>query len=172
MIIPANVQKPSKCDPTLRESQSNTAPKGTFLNLIQSLRQQLSSTFPDLLPRIENIASKISDEKFNLVVVGQFKRGKSTLINALVGENLLPTAVVPLTSIVTVLHYGTEEEITVTFAGGRRVTIEREKLSEYVTEKLNPENAKNVEQVNVLTAFGFRLPNSLSAHESALTTIS
>ena len=111
------------------EKKFETAGKTTFLDLIQSLRQQLALTFPDLLPRLENIAAKISDEKFNLVVVGQFKRGKSTLINALVGENILPTSVVPLTSIVTVLHYGTQEKITVTFADGCTKLIEREKLS-------------------------------------------
>lgn len=60
------------------------------LELIQELHQQLSCTFHHLLARVENIAAKISEEKFTLVVVGQFKHGKSTLIDALVGENILP----------------------------------------------------------------------------------
>jgi small GTP-binding protein len=144
MTMAINVQNPAKW-----ESQHNGEAKGEFLELIENLCQQLSSTFPDLLPRVENIATKISDEKFNLVVVGQFKRGKSTLINALVGENILPTAVVPLTSIVTTLHHGTDEKITVSFADGHAETIGRGRLSDYVTEKSNPGNVRNVEQVDV-----------------------
>jgi hypothetical protein len=41
-----------------------------------------------------------------LAVLGQFKRGKSTLLNALLGEPLLPTSVVPLTAIPTFLRAG------------------------------------------------------------------
>ncbi|MGO9482073.1 MAG: dynamin family protein [Candidatus Kryptoniota bacterium] len=139
MTSAVNVQR------THRGSEKKTA----FLELIENLRQQLSASFPDLLSRLESIAAKISDEKFNLVVVGQFKRGKSTLINALVGENILPTAVVPLTSIVTILHHGTSEKITVTFTDGHTETIERARLPEYVTERLNPENVKNVGEVDI-----------------------
>jgi len=40
------------------------------------------------------------------VVVGQFKRGKTSPINALLGADILPVAVVPLTSIVTIMTYG------------------------------------------------------------------
>ncbi len=139
----------------MRGARSWNGNKTVFLELAEELRQQLSSTFPDLLPRVENIVGKISEEKFNLVVVGQFKRGKSTLINALVGENILPTAVVPLTSIVTILHHGTAEKITASFKDGQQETIQREKLPEYVTEKLNPENVKSVEQVDVELPSGF-----------------
>jgi septin family protein len=47
----------------------------------------------------EELRKKIRSNAFNLVVVGQFKRGKTSLINALLGEEILPVAVVPLTSI-------------------------------------------------------------------------
>ena len=52
---------------------------------------------------------KLETEQFNLVVHGQFKRGKSTLINALLGTDLLPTAVVPLTPIVTIIQPGPQD---------------------------------------------------------------
>jgi GTP-binding protein EngB required for normal cell division len=47
----------------------------------------------DLLARAQDLRDKLAAEQFNLVVLGQFKRGKSTLINALLGADLLPTAV-------------------------------------------------------------------------------
>ncbi len=120
-----------------------------LLQLLESLIQDLSPSFPDLIPHSANLAKKLQDDKFNLVVVGQFKRGKSTLVNALVGDDVLPTAVVPLTSIVTILRYGAEQRITVTFADGAREVITRETLPNYVTEKLNPQNARKVEAVDI-----------------------
>jgi ribosome biogenesis GTPase A len=45
------------------------------------------------------LRAKVAEHAFNLVVAGEFKRGKSTVINALVGADLLPTGVVPLTSV-------------------------------------------------------------------------
>ena len=133
----------------VRRTDYRNKKKAAFLELVEDLRRQLSPTFPELLPRVDNIARKISEEKFNLVVVGQFKRGKSTLIDALLGKDILPTAVVPLTSIVTILHYGTKEKISVDFADGHQEVIGHEQLPEYVTEKLNPENVRNVERVEV-----------------------
>ena len=49
--------------------------------------------------RLIEIKSRLIENSFYLVILGQFKRGKSTFINALIGENLLPTSIVPLTSI-------------------------------------------------------------------------
>ncbi|MDY6807232.1 MAG: dynamin family protein [Cyanobacteriota bacterium] len=52
---------------------------------------------------------------FRLVVLGDLKRGKSTFLNALIGENLLPSDVNPCTAILTVLRYGAEKKVTVYF---------------------------------------------------------
>ncbi len=93
------------------------------------------------------LRDKILRNRFNLVVVGQFKRGKTTLINALLGTDLLPTAVIPLTSIVTVIEYGRDIEVTVFFNNGRTERILPEELAEYVTEKGNPRNEKEVAEV-------------------------
>lgn len=109
----------------------------------------------DNLPTIENISGcpceelkeKIQNNVFNLVVLGQFKRGKTTLINALLGEEILPTAVVPLTSIATILKYGEIQDIKVYFNDGRVIEIAPESLPLYVTEKGNPKNKKNVQEV-------------------------
>ncbi len=56
---------------------------------------------PHLASYIREAGEKLSQDVFNLVVLGEFKRGKTTFINALLGAELLPSAVVPLTSIVT-----------------------------------------------------------------------
>jgi GTPase SAR1 family protein len=95
----------------------------------------------------EELREKILTNAFNLVVVGQFKRGKTSLINALLGADILPVAVVPLTSIVTIMTYGDALRLKVFFNDGRVTEIESEGLSDYVTERGNPKNIKDVNEV-------------------------
>ena len=95
----------------------------------------------------EDLREKIETNTFNLVVVGQFKRGKTSLINALLGADILPVAVVPLTSIVTIMKYGDALRINVHFNDGRVAEIKPEGLPEYVTERGNPKNEKDVSEV-------------------------
>jgi len=125
-----------------------------MLDKYSSLKEELSK-FIDFMSAFENIHScpceelkeKIQNNVFNLVVLGQFKRGKTSLINALLGAEILPTAVVPLTSIATILKYGETLRIRVYFNDGRMTEIRPESLSQYVTEKGNPKNEKNVQEV-------------------------
>ncbi len=97
----------------------------------------------------EELREKIRSNTFNLVVVGQFKRGKTSLINALLGADILPVAVVPLTSIATIMTWGEALRITVHFNDGRTAEIKPESLPEYVTERGNPKNVKDVSEVVV-----------------------
>jgi len=55
---------------------------------------------------VQLVGNKLKANIFSLVIVGQFKRGKTTFINALLGQDLLPTSIIPLTSIITVIKYG------------------------------------------------------------------
>ena len=97
----------------------------------------------------EELREKLVSNSFNLVVLGQFKRGKTSLINALLGMDILPVAVVPLTSIATILTYGEALRVKVHFNDGRVSEIKPESLSDYVTEKGNPKNVKDVSKVVV-----------------------
>jgi replication fork clamp-binding protein CrfC len=66
------------------------------------------------------IASKnLKNGVFRLLVLGDMKRGKSTFLNALIGENLLPSDVNPCTAVLTVLRYGSEKKVTVHFNDGK-----------------------------------------------------
>ncbi|MEA5540406.1 dynamin family protein [Limnoraphis robusta Tam1] len=57
---------------------------------------------------------------FRILVLGDLKRGKSTLINALIGEKLLPSDVNPCTAILTILRYGINKKVTVYFKGDKQ----------------------------------------------------
>lgn len=95
------------------------------------------------------LAERLAAKEFHLVVVGQFKRGKTSVINALIGEDLLPVGVIPLTSIVTVLEYGESEDVRVRFYDGSEDSVPARDLKSYVTEKGNPGNEKGVGEVVV-----------------------
>jgi GTP-binding protein EngB required for normal cell division len=95
----------------------------------------------------EHLREKVQTNSFHLVVVGQFKRGKTSLINALLGADILPVAVVPLTSIVTILQYGETLHLEVHFNDGRSLEIAHHELADYVTEKGNPKNVRDVSEV-------------------------
>ncbi|MDZ8052187.1 MAG: dynamin family protein [Aulosira sp. ZfuVER01] len=66
------------------------------------------------------VASKnLRQGVFRLLVLGDMKRGKSTFLNALIGENLLPSDVNPCTAVLTVLRYGPEKKVTIHFNDGK-----------------------------------------------------
>lgn len=50
--------------------------------------------------------------RFRIAVVGAFNQGKSTLLNAIVGEDIQPVRVIPCTSAITVLKYGEQKRVT------------------------------------------------------------
>lgn len=102
---------------------------------------------PSLLLQV--VEEKLRNDQFYLAVLGQFKRGKSTFINALLEEGLLPTGVIPLTSVVTVLHYGPETLIQVIYRDQRTEEVSRERLFDIITEKGNPGNELKVDYVKI-----------------------
>jgi GTPase SAR1 family protein len=102
-----------------------------------------------LSSRIGDEIQKLQANRFHLVVLGQFKRGKTTFINALLGEELLPVGVVPVTSVVTLIRYGTETRCEVVFSDNHGTQIQPCDLREYVTEQGNPENRKCVRYVEI-----------------------
>jgi GTPase SAR1 family protein len=71
----------------------------------------LESTVDDL----ELVSRNLGEGVFRLLVLGDMKRGKSTFLNALIGENVLPTDVNPCTAVLTVLGYGQDKRVTVHF---------------------------------------------------------
>ena len=120
--------------------------KGNLSGIID----QLTGSVRDGAARsLSEIRTKLQEEAFNLVILGQFKRGKSTFINALLGENILPTAIVPLTSVVTILRYGPKLKIEVRYLDDRRESVNLADLPAYITERGNPQNKKGVKEVIV-----------------------
>lgn len=99
----------------------------------------LIQTFPE-------IRKNLKEDHFRLVVLGQFKRGKSTFINALLGDRILPTDVIPVTAVITEIHHGATPVAQIFFHEGQPKQVTIHELSEYVSETGNPKNVKNVDK--------------------------
>jgi GTP-binding protein EngB required for normal cell division len=106
---------------------------------------------------LSDLHRRLSEGRFHLAVLGQFKRGKSTLLNALVGEAILPVGVVPLTAAPTFIQFGETPQIHIRYTDGRKgetfagaSTRERSAfLARFVTEAENPQNNAGVAGVEV-----------------------
>lgn len=95
------------------------------------------------------LVRKLKEDTVNLVVLGHFNQGKSTFINSLLGENLLPTSIIPLTSVITLIKYGETFKIDVYFKNKTSREIAVEEIADYATEEGNPHNQKNVERIEI-----------------------
>lgn len=95
------------------------------------------------------LAARVAEGRFYVACVGQFKRGKSTLLNALVGHAVVPTGFVPVTAVPTVIRFGETVHARVRMRDGSWLEVAIPDLKEYVTEELNPENKKGVDGAEV-----------------------
>jgi GTP-binding protein EngB required for normal cell division len=102
-----------------------------------------------LAAAVQSLGARVRDGLFYVACVGQFKRGKSTLINALLNRDILPAGVVPVTAVVTVLRHGEEEGARVRLAAREWQPIPIADVARYVTEKQNPENQKGVTAIEI-----------------------
>lgn len=96
-----------------------------------------------------SVAERVAEGRFYVACIGQFKRGKSSVLNALVGWSVLPTGVVPVTTVPTIVRYGTHASARVRFQAGEWKDIPVDTVVEYVSEEKNPENTKKVAALEI-----------------------
>jgi len=100
--------------------------------------------------RIRDLQARLAEDRFNLVVVGRFSRGKTSLMNAVIGSDRLPTGIVPLTSVITTVTYGSKEQVVLEYQDrGMRSQIPLEALPDYITQAGNPGNSKKIKVAEV-----------------------
>ncbi len=118
------------------------------LAAVKDYSQRLKLT--DSLPSIDQVSRRMREHRFTVAVVGEFKTGKSTFVNSLLGVDVLPTDVVPATATLNRMTYGLESSIEVVYTDGRRQSIEFDKLKEFVTkEYVTSDLLKTIDEVVV-----------------------
>ena len=100
------------------------------------------------LARAEELCDKLKNQKITVSVIGQFKRGKSTLVNAILEDKILPVGIVPVTAVVTTIEYG-EKAATVRFDNGIVKEIGFDEMSSYINEQENSDNHLGVSEVEL-----------------------
>ena len=95
------------------------------------------------------LRERLRAARLRVLVVGEAKRGKSTLVNALLGREVLPTGMTPLTAVPTTVTHGTGEAMVVAFADGRAAHCPLSALGEFGTERGNPGNSRGVAAITV-----------------------
>jgi translocation and assembly module TamA len=118
---------------------------------------KLGTEFDHYRCKLNELNSRYAEGRFHLAVLGQVKRGKNTLLNALIGESILPTGVVPLTAAPPFIRYAETPktimqyecgQVTDEFSGAS--TEERSAyLKKFVTQEGNPQNRLPITEVEL-----------------------
>ncbi|MBE9058357.1 dynamin family protein [Sphaerospermopsis sp. LEGE 08334] len=108
-----------------------------------------------LINEMSTVSKKIQSQRFRLAVVGEFSQGKSTLLNALLGEEIQPVRAIPCSGAVTVLKYGTQKRVICRYKDGRseeiafeeykvKATISKEAALEHRSDELAQSNIEEI----------------------------
>jgi len=119
-----------------------------FLDVVSEICRRINVSSLDR--NLEACRSFLNQDRLiDVAVVGQFKAGKSSFLNSLLGRDILPVGVVPVTTVVTRLIYGEKERVKVLHQDGREVEISVAEIVNFVAENNNPHNEKKVEIVTI-----------------------
>jgi len=99
--------------------------------------------------QLEALLDRLDGARLRVLVAGEAKRGKSTLINALLGRAVLPAGVTPLTAVATTVRYGDDPRAEVLFMDGHEEKQPLTALTDLVTERGNPRNRRRIAGVTV-----------------------
>ena len=143
--------------PNISLLKAYTQAKQSIARCIRAIRNHLAQLKrDDVAAQYQELMVKLAEDRFTLAVLGQFKRGKSSLMNAMLGRELLPTGVLPLTSAITVLCYGPTERLVVIRENALfPEELPASRLAEFVTERGNPGNVKRVKTARIEVPLAF-----------------
>ncbi|MEZ2246441.1 MAG: dynamin family protein [Microcoleus sp.] len=96
---------------------------------------------PNLTAEVTKVSQRLQSQCFRVAVVGEFSKGKSTLLNALLGEEIQPVRDIPCSGTVTVLKYGPQQRVICKYTDGRE-------------EEISPEQYKDKASISEEAALG------------------
>ncbi len=123
---------------------------GNDIALVKTLERAINRHgLVEFRPALATIIDRLESQSFEIAVFGRVSSGKSSLLNHIVGQNVLPVGVNPITAVPTRLAYGSEPRATAWFADGKPEQFGIERLGEFVTEQRNPGNIRHVTRIVV-----------------------
>ena len=103
----------------------------SFLPIIEVVKDGKATSYDASLESLAKQAENIKQDKFLLMIVGEAKSGKSTFINAYLGEEILPMDVKQCTSAIVEIRYGEKFILKATYADDRVEVIEDEQKTRW-----------------------------------------
>lgn len=131
---------------------------GKEVDLVRTLREVIDKHgLVEFRGSLASLVEKLESPGYEIAVFGRVSSGKSSLLNRIIGIDVLPVGVTPVTSVPTKIRNGETEGLSVWFAGGRQESLPIPDLDSFVTEEENPSNQKQVTRV-LLQITSPRLP--------------
>jgi len=123
---------------------------GSDIALVKAIERAINQHgLVEFRPAIGTIIDRLETSAFEIAVFGRVSSGKSSLLNHIVGQDLLPVGVNPITAVPTRLAYGSEPRATAWFADRKPEQFDTGRLAEFVTEQHNPANIQHVTRIVV-----------------------
>ncbi len=99
---------------------------------------------------VRSLLTRLASGQFQLALAGQFSRGKSTLMNALLGGPYLPMGALPMTSVVTTVRYGTRPRALVrSSVAGLPIEVPVGEISRFIARQSADRTRSRVSSVEV-----------------------
>jgi GTP-binding protein EngB required for normal cell division len=134
----------------LHERLARLERAGADVSVLAALERVIADQgLVEFRPALDTALARLEDQRFEIAVFGRVSSGKSSLLNHLLGQPVLPVGVTPITAVPTRVMHGTTAEVEVQFADRRPERTGLERLHEFVTEQDNPANAKHVTRLVV-----------------------
>ena len=98
--------------------------------------------------KLSSLRTRAASEAFKVMIVGEFKRGKSTVINAMLGDRVLPSFARPCTAIINEVMWGEEKSALIyplepDGTPGDPIPVGVDEIAEYVTIGADDDNTPN-----------------------------
>jgi GTP-binding protein EngB required for normal cell division len=123
---------------------------GSDIGQVQALERAIDQHgLVEFRPALGTIVDRLETSVFEIAVFGRVSSGKSSLLNHIVGQDLLPVGVNPITAVPTRLAYGPKPRATAWFADRKPEQFDTARLAEFVSEERNPANVQHVTRIVV-----------------------
>ncbi len=148
------MQPPTDCIEKMKSKVNflNTDIQTQKDNLNTAILQLLSRDYiqqkPNILEKLKELRNDIQNDFYTVVVLGEFKRGKSTFVNALLGTSLLPMDILPETATINAIMYRDTPTVQVVLQDG---SIEKgEPTAEYLKRFSARQDGNEAEKVRYI----------------------
>ncbi len=129
-----------------------TEKKESLLNLLNEIYNIAAPLNMDnIINDVKKDMTMLKAENFQLVVVGEFSRGKSTFVNAMLGRRILPSSIKPTTAVISKISYDDEPTYKLHYRNSNMPVqeISAEKFSELIA----PKETNLIEKIQAQLAF-------------------